>query len=53
MAITETITVEPDVKRLHAFAALVEKHAGAFRADLEKLMRGEYEPDAEITGERA
>jgi hypothetical protein len=32
------IPVMPDLARLHALAVLVEKHAGAFRADLEKLM---------------
>ena len=32
------IPVIPDLARLHALAVLVEKHAGAFRADLEKLM---------------
>lgn len=47
----ETITVDvaPDLERMHALAALVEKHVGAFRADLEKLMRGEPDTSAEIT----
>jgi hypothetical protein len=41
--IRQSITVEPDVAKLHALAALVEKHAAAFRADLEALMGGEKE----------
>jgi hypothetical protein len=44
--VTQTIEVKVDVARLHALAALIEKHAGAFRADLEKLMAGE--PGGEI-----
>lgn len=40
MAITETITISPDADRLVAFAALIEKHAAAFRADLEAWKRG-------------
>ena len=41
------VPVTPDLARLHAFTVLVEKHAGAFRADLEKLMGHENPPAAE------
>ncbi len=33
------VDVTPDVTRLHALVALIERHAGAFRADLEEWMR--------------
>ena len=33
------VDVTPDVARLHSLMALIEKHAGAFRADLEEWMR--------------
>jgi hypothetical protein len=33
-----TVGVEPDLERWRDFAALIEKHAAAFRADLEKTM---------------
>ena len=45
---TVTVALAPDLERLHALAALVEKHAAAFRADLEKLMRGEDNAGSEI-----
>jgi len=32
------IPVIPDLATLHALAVAAEKHAGAFRADLEQLM---------------
>ena len=38
------VDVTPDATRLHALMVLIEKHAGAFRADLEKWMDGEGEP---------
>lgn len=37
-AVTGTIEVKVDAARLLAFAALVEKHAAAIRADLEEFM---------------
>ena len=40
------VPVTPDLRRLHALAALVEKHAGAFRADLERLMGQGTEDEA-------
>ena len=46
-----TVSVTPDLKRWHAVAALVEKHVGAFRADLETLMAREAE-DEGTEGER-
>ena len=32
------IPVIPDLAKLYAFVVLAEKHVGAFRADLERLM---------------
>ena len=32
------VNVSPDVTRLHSLLALIEKHAGALRADLEEWM---------------
>ena len=42
--ITETIDVKVDARRLLVFAELVERHAAAIRADLERFMAG-GEPD--------
>ena len=41
----------PDLERWHAVAALVEKHVGAFRADLEQLIAAQAE-DEGSEGER-
>ena len=43
--ITETIEIDmgPAARKLDAFAALLETHAAAFRADLKQLMAAESE----------
>lgn len=38
-----TVGLEPDLEHWRDFAALLEKHAGAFRADLEQLMAAQAE----------
>jgi hypothetical protein len=38
------VDVTVDARRMHAYATLVEKHAAAFRADLEKLMARDSTP---------
>jgi hypothetical protein len=38
------IPVIPDLAKLYALVVLAEKHVGAFRADLERLMGAEDEP---------
>ena len=40
------VDVTPDVTRLHSLVAIVEKHAGALRADLEEWMRQDAGNDA-------
>lgn len=32
------LPITPDLSKVHALVVLVEKHAGAFRADLEEMM---------------
>lgn len=36
--VIQRIHVEPHVEKLHAFAAVMEKHMGALRADLEQFL---------------
>lgn len=46
--VIQRIHVEPHVEKLHAFAAVIEKHIGALRADLEQFLDG---PPAQQDGE--
>jgi hypothetical protein len=46
-----TVGILPDLEYWRDFAALVEKHAGAFRADLEKLLAAEAQARSGAEGE--
>lgn len=45
--VIQRIHVEPHVEKLHAFAAVLEKHMGALRADLEQFLDGQPQQDGE------
>lgn len=45
-----TVGILPDLEYWHAFAALVEKHAGAFKADLEQMMAAQAEDEERAEG---
>jgi hypothetical protein len=45
-----TVGVEPDLERWRDFAALLEKHMRAFRADLERLMAGQAQDEGSEEG---
>src|SRR5579859_6871682 len=45
--VIQRIHVEPHVEKLHAFAAVIEKHMGALRADLEQFLDGQPQQDGE------
>jgi hypothetical protein len=44
--IVQDFLINPDVSRVHAVAAVVEKHIGALRAELEQFLEPEAAPEA-------
>ena len=44
--IIQEFRLAPDVSKLHALAAVLEKHIGALRAELEQFLDPEPAPEA-------